>query len=77
MKFFFILSFLDPAFCSLSCVQKHYDRSENFTFSWKIGDFEAASRKRHWLGKGPSRDRMLYRLEEGSIKRMNGDFQEV
>jgi hypothetical protein len=28
-----------------SCVSNHYDRTESFTFSWKIGDFDQASQE--------------------------------
>lgn len=58
-----------------SCVSNHYDRTEDFNFSWKIGDLEQASLEVQKLVRdGPSRDRMLYLMEEGSIKRMTGDF---
>ena len=58
-----------------ACVSNHYDRTENFTFSWKIGDFEQAAKEAEELAEnGPSRDRMLYRMEEGSTKRMKRDY---
>jgi len=57
-------------------MSSHYDRTENFTFSWKIGDFEQAAKEAENLAKkGPSRDRMLYRLEEGATKRIQGNLQ--
>ena len=57
------------------CMSSHYDRTENFTFSWKIGDFEQAAKEAENLAKkGPSRDRMLYRLEEGATKRIQGNL---
>lgn len=60
---------------SVGCVNTHYDRSENFLFSWKIGDLEnAALEAEHLAQNGPKRDRLLYQLEEGSIKRIKGDI---
>ena len=57
-------------------MSSHYDRTENFTFSWKIGDFEQAAKEAENLAKkGPSRDRMLYRLEEGATKRIQGNLR--
>ena len=53
-----------------------YDRSEKFSFSWKIGDLEGAVDEAEKLAeKGASRDRLLYRLEEGAIKRIKGDYE--
>ena len=57
------------------CVNTHYDRSENFRFSWKIGDFKSAATEAEKLSQsGPKRDRLLYKLEEGSVKRLAGDL---
>ena len=57
-------------------MSSHYDRTENFTFSWKVGDLEQAAKEAENLAKkGPSRDRMLYRLEEGATKRIQGNLQ--
>ena len=57
------------------CVSSHYDRSENFQFSWKIGDFKSAAVEAENLSQnGPKRDRLLYKLEEGSVKRLAGDL---
>ncbi len=55
-------------------MSNYYDRTENFTFAWKIGDFRQAALEAEKLAEsGPSRDRMLYRLEEGSVKRLQND----
>ena len=63
------------SFFSLGCVSSHYDRSENFQFSWKIGDFKSAAVEAENLSQnGPKRDRLLYKLEEGSVKRLAGDL---
>ena len=62
-------------FALTGCISNHYDRTEKFNFSWKIGDFEDAAIQAQELAlKGPKRDRMLYRLEEGATKRMKGDI---
>ena len=62
-------------FALTGCISNHYDRTEKFNFSWKIGDFEdAAIEAQELASKGPKRDRMLYRLEEGATKRMKGDI---
>ena len=54
----------------------HYDRSENFLFSWKIGDLDSAVIEAEQLAKnGPKRDRLLYLLEEASVKRIKGDLE--
>ena len=67
LYFLFLLSF--------GCVSTHYDRTEKFTFSWKIGDLDSASVEAEKLSvDGPSRDRLLYQLEEAMIKRMKGDI---
>ena len=72
MKAYFII--LTALFSS--CVTNYYDRTESFTFSWKIGDFEQASQEIEKLAEsGPKRDRMLYRMEEGAIKRLQNDFE--
>lgn len=72
MKFVKLSSFF--LVLSVGCVTTHYDRSENFLFSWKIGDLEnAALEAEHLAQNGPKRDRLLYQLEEGSIKRIKGD----
>ena len=61
-------------FC-YGCVSSHYDRSENFQFSWKIGDYKSAAGEAEQLSQnGPKRDRLLYKLEEGSVKRLAGDL---
>jgi uncharacterized protein len=63
-------------FSFLGCVSTHYDRSEKFSFSWKIGDLEGAVVEAEKLAEtGASRDRLLYRLEEGAIKRIKGDYE--
>ncbi len=60
---------------SFGCVSTHYDRSENFLFSWKIGDLKSAASEAEKLSEsGPKRDRLLYKLEEGSTKRLAGDL---
>jgi hypothetical protein len=60
---------------SFGCVSTHYDRSENFLFSWKIGDLKSAVSEAEKLSEsGPKRDRLLYKLEEGSTKRLVGDL---
>ena len=60
---------------SFGCVSTHYDRSENFLFSWKIGDLKSAASEAEKLSEsGPKRDRLLYKLEEGSTKRLSGDL---
>ncbi len=57
----------------VGCVS-HVDRTENFRFLWKIGDTERAAQEISGLAdKSPRRDRILYRLEEGSVKRVNFD----
>jgi hypothetical protein len=71
----FKISFL-IIFVSVGCVSTHYDRSEKFLFSWKIGDLDSAVIEAEELAKnGPKRDQLLYQLEEGSIKRLNGDLE--
>ena len=60
---------------SFGCVSTHYDRTENFLFSWKIGDLKSATSEAEKLSQtGPKRDRLLYKLEEGSTKRLGGDL---
>ena len=55
------------------CVS-YLDRAENFRFLWKIGDAEGATREMSALAEqAPRRDRILYRLEEGAVKRVNLD----
>ena len=50
------------------------DRAENFRFLWKIGDAEGAAREMADLAdQAPRRDRLLFRLEEGAVKRLNLD----
>lgn len=67
--FFFLI------FAFLGCVSNHYDRTEKFIFSWKIGDLESAVEEAEELSeKGSKRDRLLYWLEKGSIKRIKGDI---
>jgi hypothetical protein len=63
-------------FSIFSCVSTHYDRSEKFSFSWKIGDLQGAVEEAEKLAEtGASRDRLLYQLEEGTIKRIKGDLK--
>lgn len=63
------------SFLFFGCVNTHYDRSENFLFSWKIGDLKSATIEAEKLSQsGPKRDRLLYKLEEGSTKRLGGDL---
>ena len=60
---------------SFGCVSTHYDRTENFLFSWKIGDLKSATIEAEKLSQsGPKRDRLLYKLEEASTKRLAGDL---
>ena len=67
--------FLVAVFFCHGCVSSHYDRSENFQFSWKIGDYKSAAGEAEQLSQnGPKRDRLLYKLEEGSVKRLAGDL---
>ena len=67
--------FLAPFFL-FGCVGSHYDRSESFQFSWKIGDFKSAAAEAENLSQtGPKRDRLLYKLEEGTVKRLAGDLE--
>ncbi len=74
LKLFLLIFF----FSLLGCVSTHYDRSEKFSFSWKIGDLEGAVDEAEKLAeKGASRDRLLYRLEEGAIKRIKEIAKEV
>jgi len=55
------------------CFSSHYERTENFSFLWKIGDLERAGEEASRLSReGPKRDRLLYHLEGGTIARMNG-----
>jgi len=59
-----------------SCVSSHYDQTENFLFSWKIGDLKTAAVEAEKLSEsGPKKDRLLYKLEEGSTKRLSGDLE--
>ncbi len=56
------------------CVTSHYDRTEEFRFSWKVGDVQGAAEQAAKLAKeGPRRDRLLYNLEEGAARRASGD----
>ena len=72
LKLFLLIFF----FSLFGCVSTHYDRSERFSFSWKIGDLESAVGEAEKLAEtGASRDRLLYRLEEGAIKRIKGDCE--
>jgi len=67
----FLVSFLISG-----CVSTHYDRSEKFQFSWKIGDFKSAAIEAENLSQsGPQRDLLLYKLEEGTVKRIAGDLR--
>ena len=57
------------------CFSTHYDRTENFSFLWKIGDLENAELEAARLAKeGPKRDRMLYYLEQGAVARMHANY---
>ncbi len=70
----FVLFFPTVIFIS-GCLSNHYERTENFSFFWKIGDFANAALEAEKLAtEGLKRDRMLYRLEEGATKRIQGDF---
>ena len=70
------LILLYSCFLSIGCVSTHYDRSEKFSFSWKIGDLQSAVEEAEKLAEtGVSRDRLLYQLEEGAIKRIQGDLK--
>ena len=54
----------------------HFCLDLSFIFSWKIGDFNQASHDIEKLAEsGPKRDRMLYRKEEGTVKRLQNDFE--
>ncbi len=56
------------------CVTSHYDRTEDFRFSWKVGDVRGAAEQAADLARsGPKRDRLLYHLEEGATRRAAGD----
>ena len=45
-----------------SCVNSHYDQTENFLFSWKIGDLKTAAVEAEKLSQsGPKKDRLLYK----------------
>ena len=56
------------------CFSGHYERSENFQFLAKVGDFEQAGKEAARLAKeGPTRDRLLYFLEQGAVARMQSD----
>lgn len=69
------LSFFLAFICLSGCVKTHYDRSENFQFSWKIGDYKSAAEEAESLSlNGPKKDRLLHKLEEGSVKRLVGDL---
>ena len=59
------------------CFSTHYDRTENFSFLWKIGVLENAELEAARLAKeGPNRDRMLfYYLEQGAVARMHANYQ--
>jgi uncharacterized protein len=58
---------------SVGCVS-YVDRVENFRFLWKIGDAEGAAHEMNGLADAsPRRDRLLYRFEEGAVKRLNQD----
>ena len=55
------LILLYSSFLIFGCVSTHYDRSEKFSFSWKIGDLQSAVEEAEKLAKsGVSRDRLLY-----------------
>ena len=59
----------------LGCFSTHYDRTENFSFLWKIGDLENAELEAARLAReGPKRDRMLYYLEQGAVARMHANY---
>ena len=57
------------------CISSHYDRTENFQFSWKIGDLEKAKSEAVRLSEeGPKRDRLLHYLELGTVSRIMGNY---
>jgi hypothetical protein len=57
------------------CFSTHYDRTENFSFLWKVGDLENAGLEAARLAReGPKRDRMLYYLEQGAVARMHANY---
>ena len=56
------------------CIGSHYDRTEEFRFSWKVGDVQGAAQQAAKLAKdGPRRDKLLCHLEEGAARRALGD----
>ena len=58
----------------IGCFSTHYDRTENFSFLWKVGDLRNAELEAARLAReGPKRDRMLYYLEQGAVARMHGN----
>ena len=55
-------------------LRNHYDHSEEFRFSWKVGDLTgAAVQAAELVENGPRRDKLLYLLEEGTTRRTGGD----
>lgn len=55
-------------------LRNHYDRTEEFRFSWKVGDLTGAADQAAELAEnGPRRDKLLYLLEEGTARRTGGD----
>lgn len=69
-------SFVFVVFFNSACISNHYERSEKFSFFWKIGRFdEAVLEAERLVESGPRTDRMLYRLEEGTVKRIERDFE--
>lgn len=67
-------SLLSVCFLFWGCVSTHYDRTENFQFLWKVGDLNQAGQEAARLAKdGPTRDRLLYFLEQGAVARMQSD----
>lgn len=71
-KYFWFLAIILFA----GCLSNHYERTENFAFWWKIGDFEQAAMEVEKLAeKGPKKDRMLYSMEEGAVKRLQNDVE--
>ena len=66
---------LVPCVLLFGCMVSHKERTENFSFLWKIGDLENAELEAARLAKeGPKRDRMLYYLEQGAVARMHANY---
>ena len=66
---------LVPCVLLFGCMVSHKERTERFSFFWKVGDLENAELEAARLAKeGPKRDRMLYYLEQGAVARMHANY---